>query len=423
MSGRLYCLIAVFIAVFLFPGLVFGQEILTWQDCVRQALSQNPDLISARESLNQSLAQKKIAQSDLLPQVSASATSTRARSTSGTEDDTYTYGLNGEQLLFDGMKTIYSSRQAGLQAEAARFEYDVASSNVYLSLRQAFVELLRAEDLVRLTEEISARRKQNVDMVQLRYEAGREHKGALLTAQANLAQAQYEVKEAQRTLELARRNLLKELGRESFDQIKVKGELKLDSAVQTEPDLFLLAETTPFLQKLISRKDASLQGLKAAKADFWPAVYASGSYGKTNSQWPPRDESWSTGIRVSLPLFEGAGRIQEVKKTRAAYNQADAEARSGRDSVIVTLAETWIDLMNAGDKVDVRRKFLAASEERSKIAQAQYSNGLISFDDWTIIEDGLVSDKKDFLNARADALKKEAFWLQAKGVTLENASQ
>jgi hypothetical protein len=45
--------------------------------------------------------------------------------------------------------------------------------------------------------------------------------------------------------------------------------------------------------------------------------------------------------------------------------------------------------------------------------------GLIQFDDWTIIEDGLVRAKKTFLDTQANAVLAEANWAQAKGETLE----
>jgi outer membrane protein TolC len=67
----------------------------------------------------------------------------------------------------------------------------------------------------------------------------------------------------------------------------------------------------------------------------------------------------------------------------------------------------------------VRKNFLQASEERAKIAQAQYSNGLISFDNWTIIEDDLVQAQKSFLDAQANAFLTEAQWIQAQGGTLD----
>ena len=71
------------------------------------------------------------------------------------------------------------------------------------------------------------------------------------------------------------------------------------------------------------------------------------------------------------------------------------------------------------DKVQVQKKFLEAAEERANIAQAQYSSGLILFDNWIIIEDNLVQVRKSFLDTQADALVTEANWIQAKGGMLD----
>ena len=102
-------------------------------------------------------------------------------------------------------------------------------------------------------------------------------------------------------------------------------------------------------------------------------------------------------------------------------NQRQADERSSRDSVILTLEETWMTMQNAMETVAVQKKFLRAAEERAKIAQAQYSNGLISFDNWIIIEDDLVGAKKAFLDAQANAYIAEAEWIQAQGGTLDYA--
>ena len=108
-------------------------------------------------------------------------------------------------------------------------------------------------------------------------------------------------------------------------------------------------------------------------------------------------------------------------QARSIFNQAQADARSNRDSVIVALEQTWAALQDAVETVEVEKKFLDAVLERARIAEAQYSLGLIQFDNWTIIEDNLVNAKKNFLEARANAMQAEANWVQAKGETLEYA--
>ena len=398
---------------------VMAEEVLTWDDCVKEAKQNHPDLISAQEKLNQARANKAITKSSFLPQISTGLSGKTSKiSTKGTTD-TYSYDVTSRQLLFDGFRTSYDIASAAEDIKSAQYDYEMISSNVRLRLRVAFVELLRIQDLLNITEDIANRRNKNVELVKLRYEAGREHKGSLLTAQANLAQAEFEVAQAKRNSSLARRRLTKELGRMKLAPIRAKGDFEVKYSDRGRLDFERLAESTPFLQELIAKKEAVRFGLKSAKANFFPEVYATTSAGLTDSRWPPHKDEWSVGVSMSLPIFEGGSRIAEVSKTKAALNQAQADERSGRDGVILTLEETWKELQDAIDEVEVQQKFLEAAQERAKITQAQYSTGLISFDNWTIIEDDLVKAKKSFLDTQANALVAEARWIQAKGGILD----
>ena len=67
----------------------------------------------------------------------------------------------------------------------------------------------------------------------------------------------------------------------------------------------------------------------------------------------------------------------------------------------------------------MQKKVLSAAEERARISEAEYSIGLISYDNWIIIENNLVSAKKSFVTAELAALISEANWIQAKGGTLD----
>ena len=116
-----------------------------------------------------------------------------------------------------------------------------------------------------------------------------------------------------------------------------------------------------------------------------------------------------------MPIFEGGSRKAQFDKSQAVFRQSEDDLRSGKDGVILTLEQTWAKLVDAGQNVLVQQKFLEAAQARSNIAQAQYSNGLITFNDWTIIEDSLVNAKKSYLSAQAGALTAEANWIQAKG--------
>jgi outer membrane protein TolC len=187
------------------------------------------------------------------------------------------------------------------------------------------------------------------------------------------------------------------------------------------PNFETLAASNPSLESLASKKEAAKFSLKSAKAEFFPQIYANAQAGRIDSHWLPRDDEWSAGVTLTFPLFEGGRRWAAVSKAKAVLNQAVADERSNRDGVILTLEQTWTNWQDALDSVEVQKKFLQATEERAKITRAQYSNGLISFDNWTIIEDNLVQTQKTFLDAQAAAVIAEAQWIQAQGGTLDHA--
>ncbi len=404
-----------------------AEEAFTWEDCVSQALKKQPDLITPEEAVDQAMADKSITASGMLPRIDADFSGSRTKSESkasagGYENkyaNSYTYGVSGQQLLFDGFKTSNEIASALKTLRSKQYAYSVTSSDIRLSLRNAFAALLRAQKLIPLLRKIEERREQNYELVKLRYEAGREHKGSLLTAEADLANARFEIIQAERNIILAQRELDSEMGLSEFKGIKLKGEFKLSGSYKEKPYFEELVETTPFLKELVMKKEAARFDLNSAEADFLPQVYLNGSANKTFSDWPPKLNGWSFGVSASLPLFEGASRVAEVQKAESKLRQAEADRRSGRESVLVTLEETWKELQDSIGFLSVKSKFLEAAKERAKITRAEYTAGLSTFDDWIIIEDNLVAAEKAYLDARANMLISEAYWVQAIGGTLE----
>lgn len=135
-----------------------AEEIFTWQDCVRESLKNHPDLVSAQESVKQTEADKKITASDLFPQITGEVNASTSKTPPSSAKDTYSYGVSGTQLIFDGLKTPNKVKSASENIKAAQQNYKFTSSEVRLRLRTAFVALLKAQESLRIKEEIFNRR-------------------------------------------------------------------------------------------------------------------------------------------------------------------------------------------------------------------------------------------------------------------------
>ncbi|MEI7999072.1 MAG: TolC family protein [Candidatus Omnitrophota bacterium] len=418
-------------AIFLFISFLcqplWAQENLTWLDCLSLASQNHPDVVSAKESIRQSKDSQAIATSALLPQAQASLSVTQVKAQasgagSKLNSTTYAYGLSGSQLLFDSFKTINSVKASAENVKASQWNFQYVSSQVRLRLRSAFVNLLKAQELIQLTKQIYDIRKQNLDLITKSYNSGMEHKGALMTAQANLAEAEFEIHQADRGLQVAQRNLLKEVGSKSIEPISIKGSFDIGANYQQTPNFDILVDTNPQLLQLIAQKNSSSFNVKSDLSGFGPSVSLLGGVGKTDDRWPPSVADTNVGLKLTWPLLEGGARAAQLDKDKSALRSFEAQERSLRDALVLALEQSWASLSDAIEQVDVQKKFLDANQERADIAKKQYSVGLLTFDNWTIIEDNLVSTKKAFLNTQANALLAEANWIEAQGRTLEYAN-
>jgi len=415
-----FCLM-VMVAGFVTALPANAEEVLTWDECVKQAAGNNPDLISAEAVVKGSKASKDITASGLYPQIQSSVSGSTAKTGSKTTADTYSYGVSGSQLLFDGFKTVNNVKAGTENVKASQQRYRFTSVEVRLRLRTAFINLLKAQESLGVTKDIVQIRKNIVGLIMLRYTSGLEHKGALLTAEADFARAEFETAQVQRSLEVFQRQLTKEMGRTIFTPLRVTGDFTVVDVAKERPDFEALADKNPTFQQFVAQKNAAAYGVKSAYGNFFPQLSGQADAGKTGGHWPPQSEQWGLGVSMSVPLFEGGLKTAQLAQAKAQLTQADADLRSTRDGLVSALEQRWAALQDAIALVGVQQKALDAAQERAKIAEAQYSTGFITYDNWAIIEDNYVNAKKTYLDAQANILIAETNWIEAKGETLEYA--
>jgi outer membrane protein TolC len=282
--------------------------------------------------------------------------------------------------------------------------------------------LLSAQALEQITSDIQDLRKSQLNDIKLRYQSGTEHKGNFMNTEASYDQAVYSKNQADRALEIAKSQLCFVLGRDKKADITVTGDFAVAEDINTEPDFDALYKNDPAMLALIAQKNSADYSSRAAYGSFFPSVYASASAGRADDKWPPGENNkiWSVGVNVTLPLFEGGALVAKAVQAHAAAVQAEADEKTGRDQIIQSLMQSWKSLKDAYEFSGVQKEFLDATAERAKIADVQYATGLTTFNDWTIIQDALVSSKTSYLNAQTNLLTTEAAWIQAKGGTLED---
>lgn len=397
----------------IYYGKLYSQD-LKWEDIVAIAEKNNPELIAARTSVESSRFSVRSALGDFLPQLSGNGSYSKSSTGKGATQNDYSLSLAAQQSLFSGFRS-----RANLNSAKARFAGTQAAlaleeSQVLNDLRSSFLNLLYAQENIRLLKSIRDRKEANKKLIELRYEAGRENRGAFLRANAQLSQSQFELDQAERALRLAQSNLARNLGQDPGSAHHIIGSFEIKSENES-PNFAVLSVQTPQYKRSQADVASAHSGLVQAKSDFYPSLSLSVSGRRSGNSFPLDNDSWSAGGTVSLPFFSGGSHYHGVRQAQSEITRTSYELESLRRQIMVSLEDAFVKFQDAAAQVEIQKQFLEASEERAKIARAQYNNGLISYQDWDLIENDLTNTEKQTLESLRRAGLAESAWNQSQG--------
>jgi len=406
-------------AIMLFSVMAGAQpagEPLTWEESLRQAAAVNPDLQVARDNLRAAEMDVRGAGSGFLPKLSGSVaktdTTTPASTTTATPD--YSAALTASQNLFAGFRDQASVAQARANRAVAEANLRSARARLSFDLKSAFAALRSAQDALTLSADILRRREQNLRLVELLYEGGRENRGSLYLSQATLSQARFESLQAEQALRVAQAQFARTLGRDDPLALRLTGEVPV-AVPPRQIDFVQAVQGTPDQQRAVAQVEAAKAGVDIASSAFWPSLDLSGTSSRQGNDWFPEDRRNSVSLSLTVPIFAGGKDYYGARSAGARESAAEASREGLARQLRAQLEQSYAGYVQAVAKLSVDEDFLKAATARSEIARSKYRNGLMSFEDWDIIESDLINRQKAVLQSRRDRVTAEAAWEQSLG--------
>ncbi|KAF0127413.1 MAG: outer membrane efflux protein [Elusimicrobia bacterium] len=393
----------------LLPAAADALQVLTFDEARGEMIAANPRAQASARNLETAGERLTAARAGLYPYFSASAAYSRSGSQGLAPGDSYSYGFSGSQPLFSpSVPAAVRSAEASYRSAAAA--HDGLLSRLGYDLKAAFAGILNAREALALSEATLKRREENLELIRLKYEAGRENKAALLETEAALKTARWRHERYRKELLLLERGLNRLLGRGPREPVP-----GLSLPEPPAPP----AELSPFESRL--REHPSLRAARAAvdsaeasadsaRAGRLPEASANGSYRWSGTDWPDRNSAWSLGASVSLPLFAGGRLKAGVAAARSGLASAEADLRNASDEIHLSAEDAFLSWREAAAWLDVAKSSLDAAEARAWLVRKQYLAGQTSYFEWRTVEDSLITEQNDYLSAgRALALAHAAF--------------
>ena len=422
---------------------------ITLRQAAAIALVRSPDL--AAFSWEVRAAEARILQAGLRPnpELSLAIEDLRWSESAGTRARAYSLGTDGLSLESDregelgpglrtaettialsqivelGGKRLRRVRLAEAERDLVGWDYEAARIDVLTRVARGFVDLLGAQDRLRLQEELAVLAERVQEVIAARVEAGQVSPLELTRAETELASVQIARDAAVRIVEAARIRLAASLGstRPTFDG--VIGTLEdavappaietLLKAVEQNPDLARWADETNQrlatleLERAQRVPDVTVElgfrtlGLDAANGDGWNVGtdYNSAAFGFRRSDTSlsrDRENSLVLGASVPLPLRnrnQGA-----IKEAEYRIEQVKAQREAAEIRVRSALEAGYQDLQRSAETAQrIRSDILPRAESNFELTQEGYRQGKFSFLDVLLAQRTLFDSRRQYTDS------------------------
>jgi len=393
---------------------------LSWDDCVREALSGNSALKAKKLAIEQYRYLYLAGYNAYLPSVNVSHSVSRGGGAGVPPSNRWSFGLSASEPIFN-LKAISSIKSSRISYEKAAADYRGESASLRAGLYSAFVSLLVAQEKVRVQNKIMTIREENARLIKLKYDSGRESRGNMLYASALADLAVADAQKAGRALNIARRGLLSGLGSAEYRPVTAKAELQSPEYELNTGAIRAALENIPQVISFEKSVESARQKLLSARYDLFPTLNASQALNWSGPGEFPSDRSWSMGLSLSLPLLSNGITFypNNTGAARASLKGAEESLRDLKVSLENDIISAYDDFLNARDTAASNVNVLKANEERYKESQIKYMAGRISFIDLENVEQSMVDNQLNQLQFLLNVNTKKIALENLLGVGLE----
>ncbi|HKE92248.1 MAG TPA: TolC family protein [Gemmatimonadales bacterium] len=385
---------------------------VTLDEAIRRALDVQPAMVQARGAQRNAGASQRSAFGAFLPSLTLSGGSSHASGNrfnsatnqivSGPASTSYTGGVSLNIVLFDGFARFASTNAASAGAAAADAGYQNQRFQVTLATKQAYYATLSTADLAAVAQANTRQAQQQFDIAVQKLRAGSATRSDSLRSVVALGNSHIAEIQAQTALAIAQAALGRQIG--------------VDRPVRAVPDSNLapLPDTTELKQlagqaPAVKQADAEFRSAQSlvtvARAQYFPtfsAGYANG-YTGFDAPWNTTNSyvnNWSLRFSVSLPIFNGFTREQQLVSASVNRDVASAMAADTRRAVNEQLVQLVAALQTAYEQIGISATNVDAASEDVRVQQERYRVGAGTILDLLTSEASLTSARTNLVVAR-----------------------
>jgi|LFRM01.2.fsa_nt_gb outer membrane protein len=382
----------------------------TLESCIRTALEQHGDILSARENVNAAEAQKRSAASSLFyPKLSLQSTHTEGYTETdrqGTDRSSQQNLLRLGVTFWDGGVQRQNVRRARAGEESAQAALDRTRQGLVYQVTSAYLELLRAQHAQAVAERKLSQAEAQKVMVEARIKAGAAAEVEIYPIEVEIANARVEKIRAANDVRVAGSALRNAMG---IGPGGVPEITDLPAEIADAPALEACLEEAAGRRPEIRQAKAALEqqqaGLDLARLNLRPLINVGGGLdrGFAGTYNP---NQWSLSATLSWSLYDRADRAQ-VDAARATLRSAEEQLQQVTRDIAAEVEQAHLALTSARERIAAAEASVAMARKNLEVAEARYKQGLA-------IPIEIVDAQVAFSNAELQAISARYDYLLAR---------
>lgn len=376
-----------------------SNRVLSLADAIQLGITNSKQLALSRAKLNEAVAATREARERVLPDASISGSYMRltqadvkmktggsdsAGSSAGPKVNQALYGMASVSFpVYAGGKIRYGIESARFLEKAVELDATRDKQEVILNCTAAYINLYKAMKTVALLEENLAQSKQRDKELADLEKNGLLARNDLLKSQLETSNYELALLDALNQVALATVNLNLLVG------LPEKTRLQLDSAsilqraeLKSLDDYLSAADARCDIKALDERREAAAQGIKIARADYYPNLALTGGYVALdipNFLTVTNAFNVGVGLKYNLSsLWKTESKIQQAKakETQLIVNQSMLQ-----DQVHIQVNKAYQDFLSTRKKIEVYDRAVEQANENYRISKNKYNNSLLTMSD------------------------------------------
>ncbi|MBO9682229.1 MAG: TolC family protein [Flavisolibacter sp.] len=318
------------------------------------------------------------------------------------------YGILSASLpIYAGGKISYGIESSKYLAHAEELDAENSKEEVIDNTIEAYVNLYKANAAVKLYEENLVQAQQRVKDFSNLEKNGLLARNDLLKVQLQASNVELSLLDARNNWELANVNMDLMLG------LPENTTLAPDSTVIDQN--FSVGTLDEYVQSALKnrkdmeamglRKQAADLGVKAIKADRYPAIALTGGYIAADiPKMLTITNAANIGVGISYNLGSLWKNKAKVEQAEAQSRQLEATQELMNNNIRLQVNRAYLNWLSSQKKLEVYTKAVEQADENYRIVKNKYNNGLATVTDLVEADVAQLQSHLNYSIAKADAV-------------------